>query len=127
MRHDPGLAASPPVRYILEVERSGCSSFHSPSAAYDIQRSAWKGCSPKFAQDWSRWHPACGGKGQDPPEKSGRKEEDSDAPLHDAVRLHLGGLGDPHGQPGGQERRRARTVRDPGWAADRLVPELRRV
>jgi len=23
MRHDPGLAASPPVRYILEVERVG--------------------------------------------------------------------------------------------------------
>ena len=23
MRHDPGLAASPPVRYTLKVERSG--------------------------------------------------------------------------------------------------------
>src|SRR5829696_2094497 len=34
MRHDPGLAASPPVRYILEVERSGYSPFHLPSAAY---------------------------------------------------------------------------------------------
>jgi hypothetical protein len=32
MRHDPGLASSPPVRYILEVERSGYSSFHLPSA-----------------------------------------------------------------------------------------------
>jgi hypothetical protein len=32
MRHDPGLAASPPVRYILEVERSGYSSFHLSSA-----------------------------------------------------------------------------------------------
>src|SRR5918999_3919776 len=42
MRHDPGLAASPPVRYILEVERSRCSSFHSPSPVYDIHRSAWK-------------------------------------------------------------------------------------
>jgi hypothetical protein len=30
-----------------------------------------------------------------PPDKSGRKEGDSDASLHDAVRLHLGGLGDP--------------------------------
>ena len=30
MRHDPGLAASPPVRYILEVERSEYSSFHLP-------------------------------------------------------------------------------------------------
>jgi hypothetical protein len=30
MRHDPGLAASPPVRYILGVERSGYSSFHLP-------------------------------------------------------------------------------------------------
>src|SRR5215208_565071 len=48
MRHDPGLAASPPVRYILEVERSGCSSFHSPSAAYDIHLSAWKDNSRKF-------------------------------------------------------------------------------
>jgi len=28
MLHDPGLAASPPVRYILKVERSGYSSFH---------------------------------------------------------------------------------------------------
>ena len=27
MRHDPGLAASPPVRYILKVERSGYLSF----------------------------------------------------------------------------------------------------
>jgi hypothetical protein len=27
MRHDPGLAASPPVRYMLEVERSGYSPF----------------------------------------------------------------------------------------------------
>jgi hypothetical protein len=33
---------------------------------------------------------------EDPPEKSGRKEEDSNASLHDAVRLHPGGLGDPH-------------------------------
>src|SRR5215208_3411229 len=32
MRHDPRLAASPPVRYILEVERSGCTTFHLPSA-----------------------------------------------------------------------------------------------
>src|SRR5215213_6432110 len=32
MRHDPGLAASPPVGYILEVERSGYSSFHLPFA-----------------------------------------------------------------------------------------------
>src|SRR5215208_3323048 len=32
MRHDPGLDASPPVRYIMEVERSGYSSFHLPSA-----------------------------------------------------------------------------------------------
>src|SRR5919112_5744477 len=32
MRHDPGLAASPPVRYILELERSVYSSFHLPSA-----------------------------------------------------------------------------------------------
>jgi hypothetical protein len=56
-----------------------------------------------------------------------RKEEDSDAPLHDAVRLHLRSLGDTHRQPGGQERRRARTARGPGWAADRLVPEFRRV
>ena len=32
MRHDPGLAASPPSRYILEVERSEYSSFHLPSA-----------------------------------------------------------------------------------------------
>jgi Mn-containing catalase len=32
MRHDPGLAASPPVRYILEVEGSGYSSFVLPSA-----------------------------------------------------------------------------------------------
>src|SRR5215208_3363077 len=32
MRHDPGLAASPPVRYILEVEGSGYSSFHLSSA-----------------------------------------------------------------------------------------------
>ncbi len=30
MRHDPGLDASPPVPYILEVERSGYSSFHIP-------------------------------------------------------------------------------------------------
>src|SRR5215218_10043222 len=44
MRHDPGLAASPPVRYILEVERSGCSSFHSPSAVYDIHPNAWRNC-----------------------------------------------------------------------------------
>src|SRR5918997_1706349 len=28
----PGACRKPPVRYILEVERSGCSSFHSPSA-----------------------------------------------------------------------------------------------
>jgi hypothetical protein len=27
MRHDPGLAASPPVRYMLKVERSGYSPF----------------------------------------------------------------------------------------------------
>jgi hypothetical protein len=27
MRHDPGLAASPPVRYKLEMERSGYSPF----------------------------------------------------------------------------------------------------
>jgi hypothetical protein len=26
MRHDPGLAASPPVRYILKMARSGISS-----------------------------------------------------------------------------------------------------
>jgi hypothetical protein len=32
MRHDPGLDASPPVCCILEVEGSGYSSFHSPSA-----------------------------------------------------------------------------------------------
>src|SRR4051794_12107565 len=32
MRHDPGLTASPPVRYILEVERGGYPSFHLPSA-----------------------------------------------------------------------------------------------
>src|SRR5215207_11450876 len=32
MRHDPGLAASPPMRYILEVERGGYSPFHFPSA-----------------------------------------------------------------------------------------------
>ena len=32
MRHDPGLDASPPVRYILEVERSGYSTFHLPFA-----------------------------------------------------------------------------------------------
>src|SRR5215208_2612409 len=32
MRHNPGLDASPPVRYILEVERSGYSSFHFSSA-----------------------------------------------------------------------------------------------
>src|SRR5919106_6905585 len=32
MRHAPGLDASPPVRYIMEVERSGYSSFHLPSA-----------------------------------------------------------------------------------------------
>src|SRR5215216_6100933 len=49
MRHDPGLAASPPVRYILEVERSGCSSFHSPSAVYDIHPNAWKRNSANFA------------------------------------------------------------------------------
>ncbi len=30
MRHDPGLDANPPVRYILEVERSGYSPFHFP-------------------------------------------------------------------------------------------------
>jgi hypothetical protein len=36
MRHDPGLDASPPVRYIMEVERSGYSSFHLPSAV-DVQ------------------------------------------------------------------------------------------
>src|SRR5215203_1757258 len=30
MRHDPGLDASPPVRYILKVERSGYSPFHLP-------------------------------------------------------------------------------------------------
>ncbi len=30
MRHDPGLAASPPVRYILGVERSGYSSSPLP-------------------------------------------------------------------------------------------------
>jgi hypothetical protein len=32
MRHDPGLAASPPVLYILEVERSGYSPFRLSSA-----------------------------------------------------------------------------------------------
>src|SRR5215204_215990 len=32
MQHDPGLDASPPVCCILEVERSGYSSFHLPSA-----------------------------------------------------------------------------------------------
>ncbi len=32
MRHDLGLAASPPVRYILEVERIGYCYFHLPSA-----------------------------------------------------------------------------------------------
>src|SRR5215210_4287330 len=32
MRHDPGLASSPPVRYILEVQRSGYSPLHSSSA-----------------------------------------------------------------------------------------------
>src|SRR5215203_280752 len=32
MQHDPGLAASPPVRYIMKVERSGCSPFILPSA-----------------------------------------------------------------------------------------------
>src|SRR5918992_1630234 len=32
MRHDPGLDASPPVRDILKVERSGYCSFHLPSA-----------------------------------------------------------------------------------------------
>src|ERR671910_3596635 len=32
MRHDHGLDASPPVCCILEVERSGYSSFHLPSA-----------------------------------------------------------------------------------------------
>src|SRR3712207_1122054 len=32
MLHVPGLAASSPVRYILEVERSGYSTFHLSSA-----------------------------------------------------------------------------------------------
>ena len=32
MRHDPGLAASPPVRYILKMERSGYSPFPLSSA-----------------------------------------------------------------------------------------------
>lgn len=32
LRHDPGLAARPPVRYTLRVERSGCSPFPSSSA-----------------------------------------------------------------------------------------------
>jgi hypothetical protein len=32
MRHDPGLAASPLVRYIMEVERGGYFPFHLPSA-----------------------------------------------------------------------------------------------
>src|SRR5215208_3450305 len=32
MRHDPGLDASPPVRFIMEVERNGYSTFHSPTA-----------------------------------------------------------------------------------------------
>src|SRR5215210_393199 len=31
MRHEPGLDASPPVRYILKVERSGYSYLHSSS------------------------------------------------------------------------------------------------
>src|SRR5919107_3917168 len=32
MRHDPGLDTSPPVCCIMELERSGYSSFHLPSA-----------------------------------------------------------------------------------------------
>ena|SRR5215216_5364565 len=44
MRHDPGLDASPPVRYILEVERSGYSSFHL-SSAVDGQTPREVGCS----------------------------------------------------------------------------------
>src|ERR687894_645326 len=32
MRHDPGLDASPPVGYILEVERRVPTPFHLPSA-----------------------------------------------------------------------------------------------
>ena len=32
MRHERGLDASPPVRYIMEVERRGYSSSHLPSA-----------------------------------------------------------------------------------------------
>src|SRR5829696_10293750 len=90
MRHDPGLAASPPVRYILEVERGGCSSFHSPSAAYDIQRSAWKGCSPKFASGLAWWHHGRGGKGLPPGKEHGMKrrrpvaeERDNSTPARD--------------------------------------------
>src|ERR1700744_5289214 len=33
MRHDPGLAASPPVRYILKVEGSACSPCPAASSA----------------------------------------------------------------------------------------------
>ena len=65
-----------------------------------------------------------GGKGVGP--SSEEREEgarSSDAPLHDTVRLNPGGLGDPHRQPGGQERSRARTLRD-SWRAVYLAPLL---
>src|SRR5215204_5313417 len=55
MRHDLGLAASPPVRYILEVERSGYSSFHSPSAVVGQppREAAYGGASAQEDLQWA--------------------------------------------------------------------------
>src|SRR4029450_6801034 len=73
MRHDQGLAASPPVRYILEVERSGCSPFHSPAAVYDNHPTAWKGYSRKLR--------LC----EDPPEQPGGVDDEA-IQIHRQVR-----------------------------------------
>ncbi|GAA2868668.1 hypothetical protein GCM10010517_28520 [Streptosporangium fragile] len=51
LRHDPGLVASPPVRYTLGVERSGYSPFPSSSA---VDGQALRG--PAYHQNRSPLH-----------------------------------------------------------------------
>jgi hypothetical protein len=69
MRHDPGLAASPPVRYMLKVERSGYSPFpfigHTmPAVAGAFATGSPIAVSPRVADgmiyvDLSGRRPAC--------------------------------------------------------------------
>src|SRR6266516_2148754 len=47
MRHDPGLAASPPVRYRLKVEGSAYSPATAPLRGCGLQISAFCGARPQ--------------------------------------------------------------------------------